>query len=200
MICGYELLNVNLWPWKFHIFLSLRRSAFSSCDCGNLAFTFLGGVSRRVFIPPRLSEIASSAKRHCLLARTDQGRCLSSILSLRGHEFAFYGRGNLSSSKGVKAPFNTFLNLKWAKGSPFNASPLKRQKKQERTTSVLSLRATEVSRSHESKAWWVAILLLRFWVEYRGGFSYLLDWVRLLRRQKFAASSQILRFCQEGRT
>jgi len=79
----------------------------------DLGFRFLGGVSRRVFIPPRLSEIASSAEtkkapprkdtmrrvrllrrqKTCLLARTDRGRCLSSILSLRGHDV--YDRGNL---------------------------------------------------------------------------------------------------------
>ena len=77
------------------ICLSLRGHAFFFYGRGNLGFRFLGGVSRRVFIPPRLSEIASSAESRCLLAMTDQGRCLSSILSLRAHAFSFYGRGNL---------------------------------------------------------------------------------------------------------
>ena len=48
--------------------MSLRRSAFSSCDCGNLAFTFLGGVSRRVLIFERvripLSILSPNGKSH----------------------------------------------------------------------------------------------------------------------------------------
>ena len=66
----------------------------------NLGFEFLGGVSRRVFIPPRLSEIASSG--FALLAM--KGR----VVSLRGHDSVFYGRGNLEFRTSEKTPFEAF--------------------------------------------------------------------------------------------